>query len=1045
MSLSVITLFAYVVLAGAEASYAVVYDFEAEAELNAWESDMGLELAPEHATSGANSMKVRSGDYLVNWGKRDWSRYDLFEFDVFNDTGNPAVLKLTIGDGKMKKVGEETVWNAFSRPFDLEPEHNTLSLPVVALSRGGEEGSIDPATIVKVEIGVTGREGSFYLDNFRLLRATPPPGVVAVDFGPRMQALAPGFFPVDPETPYHEGSTVGWTSPVTGGAGEAGYPGRLFGDFVRADGVEIAVSLAEGTYKVRLYFNDIGSAPGEQALYAERSVEAEGEVIYLDRRGTRETLDYLRRFERIEASPDMDVWETFVDSTFPAIELEIEVKDGALNLVCRSDSATGAQLAALLAYPVEKTGEAEAWFASTRAWARSRFMGELRYVPGKRRGKIEDVPQELRALGYLLFTRPLDETVGINDVPSPDELVVDLAGVACRGEMVALPFSVLALEDKGHLRVDVGALTSWKGRLGAESVSVLVGVNRFAREEGGYGIHTRDLRRIEAVELKAGTVRSFFLVFAVPEDASAGCYHGSVRLWSEGGIDDEIPILLTVHGFRLERPEFAMGLEGVVSPVPEEEAQRQAFACLRDCGINSFLGAPEVRVRGFDVGGKVLLDYAKTDSFFALAREEGFVSRAEGVPLHGLHAKRLPVIELSQPPAPEAEEAVPPEAPAVEEAAPVVEEGEAIELPPVEAPAVEDGEALEAPPVETVPAEEGEVFEVPPAPPAAPEEEALPPVAPAPEEGAAEELPDGGEPEEGAPREKVVGEKETSFEELVTPVFSDVLAHASSANWQHFSVMIQPPGTPHINHAATLERAKLISSKAPEARLCAWVENLEFKPDPTMEQMIHDSVSVVLAEHMDEQAAGIAGNAGKDLYLYGRGLTRHSFGLTSWKAMEEGLKGHIEPAYFKVCGFQYFDLDGQSPDARAVGYGQYELTPTIDLLRIRAGTSDLAYCAMLRGLIKRGKESRRARKTARKAELFLDSVTDKLSLRLDGCPAWLSPDEIKARAGDYIDGLKTSLGDYKREEKERLSKERQAEREKKKAAPGEKEADKQEG
>ena len=142
--LSILLVAARAALAGAGESYAVVFDFEAEAELNAWESDAGVELSTEHATSGTNSMKVRFGDYLVNWGKRDWSRYDLFEFDVFNDTGNPAILRLVIGDGKMKKVDGENVWNAFTRPFDLKVEHNTVSLPVVGLSRGGGRGKHRP-------------------------------------------------------------------------------------------------------------------------------------------------------------------------------------------------------------------------------------------------------------------------------------------------------------------------------------------------------------------------------------------------------------------------------------------------------------------------------------------------------------------------------------------------------------------------------------------------------------------------------------------------------------------------------------------------------------------------------------------------------------------------------------------------------------------------------------------------------------------------------------------------------------------------------------
>ena len=58
-------------------------------------------------------------------------------------------------------------------------------------------------------------------------------------------------------------------------------------------------------------------------------------------------------------------------------------------------------------------------------------------------------------------------------------------------------------------------------------------------------------------------------------------------------------------------------------------------------------------------------------------------------------------------------------------------------------------------------------------------------------------------------------------------------------------------------------------------------------------------------------------------------------------------------------------------------------------------------------------------------------MADKLDLRMSRRPSWLNPDEVKARAGEYIDRLTTALGDYNREEKERSREEREKEREKK--------------
>ena len=621
------------------ADFRVVNDFETDADLKGWEiQKKTATLSEQHVTHGKRSLRVAIGEYMVNLSKQDWSGFDALEADVFVDGDQPVSVTVLVGDQGWLDTNRN-YWNRHNSTVMLRPGANVMSIPLGGMYRG-EAGSryndlktpIDLKQIRRFDLGFASKgTGAVYIDHLRLVNEQPPAGVRAFDFGPESQTLFPGFTPIGPTTLHGtDGNTAGLrhAAPVNH-ARDSIFPTRLYQDFVGLDDGEFVVDLPDGTYHVWVVFEDLGYWGGEQARYTRRVIEAEGKPAVVEEPGPAGETDFLLRFESIEPKPGDDFWELYASHLFRPRTFEVAVGDGQLNLRFPSDTFLNAKVAAVIVYPKGDAGAAE-WVKQVERRNRDEFLSRAVLMGPQR--KPLDPPADAQAKGWWLGFPSLEEDVSFADAPGPVE--GKLARRAARDQRISYTFAIRPLRDAGD---EIGSLTATDlaGPNGATIPASRVDL-RYVHHYAGrgfnsiaYTIRPESLRPVQGANLKLDKdlTRQFWITVHVPPDAKPGTYTGQLALRA-GSIDVSVPISVDVLDLTLDEPDFIMGFYGLWVPHHlgdgYEANLRAALTLLREHGMNSFTGGPDVPFKGLDADGRPILDFAPADRFFRVCREVGF-------------------------------------------------------------------------------------------------------------------------------------------------------------------------------------------------------------------------------------------------------------------------------------------------------------------------------------------------------------------------------------------------------------------------------------
>jgi hypothetical protein len=228
--------------------------------------------------------------------------------------------------------------------------------------------------------------------------------------------------------------------------------------------------------------------------------------------------------------------------------------------------------------------------------------------------------------------------------------------VAARGQRVSMTFAVRPAADvDAPVTIDVRDLRTADGKLTIPASAIDVRyVHQGTHRSGGdigYSIGPDTLRPLAGanVKLRKDETRQFWVTVAVPADAAAGEYSTELLL-KAGELSAPARVGVRVLPFALDEPDFSWGFFG--TGVPHEvlaargdDAWRDLFKTLREAGMNSFSGGPNVHFGGLDAAGKPILDFKTVDKFMRLAREAGFTRRVDGYGgpgavsgLHDFHA-----------------------------------------------------------------------------------------------------------------------------------------------------------------------------------------------------------------------------------------------------------------------------------------------------------------------------------------------------------------------------------------------------------------------
>ena len=632
----------------------ILQDFEDENDLKAWvfkdqndyfkdKAQFVQSLTDQHATHGQKCLKIAPNEYMNSWKlPKDWSGYDSLEIDFFVEGDGNVGVSLLIGDADWQK--KSSYWNRHNGGFNLKPGQNTASIPVNGLYRGeaGSRGNdlktnINPKEITRFDMGFNAKGGAvtaIYMDNVRLVKETRPDGILAFDFGPESQTLFPGFTAISWNTVYGKDGNKAGLKKVCGHPNRARddtFPTRLYQDFVwfQEDNNEFIADVPNGKYHVWLVFDDCGYWGGENCKHHKRTITAEGKEAWVDDRGENGPADYLFRFENIEPKPGDSLWDLYVRDLFKPVRFETEVADGQLNISLTADAPWSCKVAAIIVYPDSIKADAEKWVAEVEDRNRKEFEARAIFVGPK--PKQLEIPKDAQTAGWWLGFPSLEEDVMCVDAPGKAD--GKLNRLAAKGQRISLTFAVRPLKDFGDVKLTATALAkSNTETIPASNIDLRYVMHGSQRgfNDIAYTIEPVSLRRVDGSGLKLTKdfTRQFWVTVSVPSDAPPGTYVGEATL-TAGALKQKVMFTVTVLDFTLDEPDYVMGFYGTHVPAELPDARRsngyrELFTMLRQNGMNSFTGGPDIRFSGFDAEGKPQIDYSACDEFFKAAKECGF-------------------------------------------------------------------------------------------------------------------------------------------------------------------------------------------------------------------------------------------------------------------------------------------------------------------------------------------------------------------------------------------------------------------------------------
>jgi hypothetical protein len=161
--------------------------------------------------------------------------------------------------------------------------------------------------------------------------------------------------------------------------------------------------------------------------------------------------------------------------------------------------------------------------------------------------------------GYLLFQRPITESVYPNTRPLSHERIEALVAFATPGEFEPVTLALYPVRPLQNLKIRVSSLRSSTGEIPAGRIDMRLATYWNV----GYPAYTtlKTYRRVPEL-LERATVHTsparecqwYWLTVHVPNDAKPGLYRGTVTLWDDGyGQAVEIPLALRVLGFPLQK------------------------------------------------------------------------------------------------------------------------------------------------------------------------------------------------------------------------------------------------------------------------------------------------------------------------------------------------------------------------------------------------------------------------------------------------------------------------------------------------------------
>jgi hypothetical protein len=287
-------------------------------------------------------------------------------------------------------------------------------------------------------------------------------------------------------------------------------------------------------------------------------------------------------------------------------------------------------------YPAEKAAEGRKFLKGVEDGRRFFFNNYFHRVLHRPSGDLLHPASDDKVRGYVLFVRDYMDDVFANDLPRRDEINRPATGFGFAGELEPVTLGLYPLADLGDVKVSVSDLAG-PAALPASCVKVGFVSNRLTRVNMDGSVYTISPRMVmprDTVAVHQGVSRQFWLTVCPPVDAPAGVYRGTITLSPERGKPAKVPLEYRVFRGTLDALDVPAGPWGHEIGIPwygEDPATRKwvetlssrSLQRMRDYGLTTFSGLPEVHYKGFR-DGKPELDFTRADRQMKLAREAGF-------------------------------------------------------------------------------------------------------------------------------------------------------------------------------------------------------------------------------------------------------------------------------------------------------------------------------------------------------------------------------------------------------------------------------------
>jgi hypothetical protein len=463
-------------------------------------------------------------------------------------------------------------------------------------------------------------------------------GLYAFDFGPAGSPVMDGFTAIAPATPYSAGRGYGLKNAKVWRAFDALQPDPLYQDFICIESGGLAVDVPNGNYRVFVNVDSPGGFWGENQIYRERSILAQGKKALSEQMNLQSFREKYFHFWDTEDLPTDDVFEKYGHTHFSEKTFDVSVTNGQIYLEFQGANWANC-VSAVVVFPVEKAAEGARFLEYVKERRRFYFDNAFKRVLPRATGDPLQPTAEDARRGYLVYQRDLMGNLDYNGAPFRGELGKPLSADAFPGQETPLIVGVLPLKDLGQGEVAVSALAGPQGAIPASAIDVGYVSNRLGRVTADGAVYTISPRLVlprNDVAMPKDIARYFWLTVHTPATASPGVYTGQVTFTPRSGEAASMPLRFIVRRGALDPVDIPVGPFGGHIGLPwfEDDPGVAAFATqmtgkslrlLRARGFTMFTGVPNVAYRGF-VNGKPVLDFRLADRQMQEAKDLGFLA-----------------------------------------------------------------------------------------------------------------------------------------------------------------------------------------------------------------------------------------------------------------------------------------------------------------------------------------------------------------------------------------------------------------------------------